>query len=619
MGALDASDASVLDPRRRTLSTILVCVMAVLAVRLFWLQVVRHEHFAKLSYSNQLQRERIPAPRGIIRARYGEKLVANTPVYQISVLPNRASRRRELLALACEWLRLDPAKVESDLDAWMKRYADGRDMTIVQAANKEQISVLRENRELLSFFRLAMRPRRFFPEGALGAHLFGYVGEVTDQEIGGSGGLERGDIVGRTGLEAAYEKYLRGVDGIRIVGISVEGQQVGEISGLMDGDEIERLGGARPSVPGCDVYLTIDLALQRAAEEAFQWERGALVAMDPRTGEILAMVSRPAYDPNMFIEGLSGDRWRELFDDPARPMFNRTVQAAYPPGSTFKSVTAYAALVNGRITEHAYQRPCLGGLLFGNRYFRCWQAKGHGSLALAGALIQSCDTYFYQLGEKLEVDELAAAARLFGLGRKTGIDLPSEVSGVVPDRAYLDRRFGKRGWTKGLMLNFSIGQGEILTTPVQLCAFTARVANGGRRIEPHVVKEIVGAGGETAFRADASAKPDPSIDRRALEIIRGALRGVVENERGTGRAAAIPNVAVAGKTGTAQNPHGEDHALFVAYAPAEDPTICLAIVMENAGHGGSMAAPIARRVLAAYFAEPEGPPAPSAVATAGRR
>ncbi len=190
---------------------------------------------------------------------------------------------------------------------------------------------------------------------------------------------------------------------------------------------------------------------------------------------------------------------------------------------------------------------------------------------------------------------------------------------MVPDRAYLDRRFGKRGWTKGLMLNFSIGQGEILTTPVQLCAFTARVANGGRRIEPHVVKEIVGAGGETAFRADASAKPDPSIDRRALEIIRGALRGVVENERGTGRAAAIPNVAVAGKTGTAQNPHGEDHALFVAYAPAEDPTICLAIVMENAGHGGSMAAPIARRVLAAYFAEPEGPPAPSAVATAGRR
>jgi penicillin-binding protein 2 len=618
MGALDARDASALDPRRRTLSMILVCVMAALVIRLFWLQVVRHDHFAKLSYSNQLQRERIPAPRGIVRARYGEKLVVNAPVYQISVLPNRAARRRELLALACEWLRLDPAKVESDLDAWMKRYADGREMTVIQAANKEQISVLRENRELLSFFKLAMRPRRYFPEGALAAHLFGYIGEATDQEIGGPGGLERGDIIGRTGLEAMYERYLRGVDGVRIVGISVEGQPVGEIAGLMDGDEIERLGGARPSVPGCDVHLTIDLALQRAAEEAFKWARGALVAMDPRTGEILAMVSRPVYDPNMFIEGLSGERWRELFEDPERPMFNRTVQAAYPPGSVFKPVTAYAALVNGRVNADAYQRPCPGGMWFGNRYFRCWQARGHGSLALRDALIQSCDTYFYQLGEKLDVDELAAVARLFGLGRKTGIDLPSEVSGVVPDKAYLDRRFGKRGWTKGLMLNFSIGQGEILTTPVQLCAMTARVANGGTRVEPHVVKEIVDADGAVVYRFRTAVERDPAIDRRAVEIIREALRGVVANDRGTGRAAGLPRVAVAGKTGTAQNPHGEDHALFVAYAPAEAPTICLAIVMENAGHGGAMAAPVARLVLAAHFAEPEGPPAPPALAAGGR-
>lgn len=604
----------MLEPRRRTLSTILVCVMAALVVRLFVLQVIRHEHYVKLSFSNQLQRERVNAPRGIIRARDGSKLVVNMPIYQIDLLPNRADRKREMLALACGWLGLDPEKTAGDLDAWMKRYPDGREMTIVQAANKEQISVIRENREMLSFFRLAMRPRRFYPEGTLAAHLFGYVGEVTDEELAKSDEFQQGDIRGRTGLETVFERLLRGKDGIRIVGISVEGTQVGDLGGLMDGDEIERLGGARNPLPGGDVQLTIDLGVQRAAEAAFQWERGALVAMDPRSGEILAMVSRPTYDPNMFIEGVSAETWRSLFEDPARPLFNRTVQAAYPPGSTFKLVTAYAALVNGRIGERTLQRPCNGGLRFGNRFFKCWRPEGHGALPLDGAIIQSCDTYFYQLGEKLEVDELAAAGRLFGLGRKTGIDLPSEVQGILPDKAYLDRRFGKRGWTKGLMLNYSIGQGEILASPVQLCAMTARFANGGQAVRPHVVSRILDAEGRLVYSARAAAQPIPGVDRRAVEFIRGAMRGVVADDRGTAHGAAIPGVAVAGKTGTAQNPHGQDHAIFVAYAPAENPTICIAIVMENAGHGGSMAAPVARQVMQAYFNPPEGPPAPADLA-----
>ena len=391
---LTVNDESVLDPRRRMLSMILVGAMALLMLRLFVLQVVRHEYYTKLSFSNQLQRERIIAPRGIIRARDGSKLVVNMPVYQISVLPNRAARRRELLSLASQWLKLDPAKVQEDLGAWMKRYPDGREMVVVQAANKEQISVLRENRELLSFFRLAMEQRRFYPEGLLAAHVFGYVGEVTDEELAKSGELEQGDILGRTGIEREYDKYLRGTDGIRIIGISVEGTQVGEVSTLMNEDEIERLGGARSPVPGAEIKLTIDLNVQRAAEAAFQCERGALIAMDPRSGDILAAVSRPTYDPNMFIEGVSDERWKQLFEDPAQAMFNRIVQAQYPPGSVFKLVTAYEALTTGIIDEHAFQHPCFGGLQFGNRYFKCWQKKGHGSLQLGMAIIQSCDVYF---------------------------------------------------------------------------------------------------------------------------------------------------------------------------------------------------------------------------------
>jgi penicillin-binding protein 2 len=608
---IDLHSESILDPRRRTLSMIVIGAMALLMIRLFVLQVVRHEYYTKLSFSNQLQRERIIAPRGIIRARDGSKLVVNMPVYQISVLPNRAAKRRELLSLACRWLKLDPAKVQGDLDAWMERYPDGREMVVVQAADKEQISILRENRDLLSFFRLAMEQRRFYPEGRLAAHVFGYVGEVTDEEVAKSDEFERGDVLGRTGLERQYEKYLRGTDGIRIIGISVQGTEIGEVSNLMSEDEIERLGGARAPVPGDEMLLTIDLNVQRAAEAAFQWESGALVAMDPRTGEILAAVSRPTYDPNMFIEGVSDEQWKQLFEDPAQAMFNRIVQAQYPPGSTFKLVTAYEALTSGKIDEHAYQHPCVGGLRFGNRYFKCWQAKGHGSLQIEDAIIQSCDVFFYQLGEKLSVDEFAAAGRLFGLGQKSGVDLPSEASGVIPDGAYLDRLFGKRKWSRGLLLNFAIGQGEILATPMQLCALAARFANGGKRIQPHIVSRIVDAEGKVVFKATTAATPIPGIDQNALGIVRNAMLGVVEGERGTGRASAIPNIAVAGKTGTAQNPHGNDHALFVAYAPADDPAICIAIVLENAGHGGSMAAPIAKQVLTAFF-NPLGSPGPLA-------
>jgi len=580
---------------------ILIGLIVLLVLRLFVLQVVRHEYYTKLSFSNQLLRERVIAPRGIIRARDGSKLVVNMPVYQISVLPNGAAKRRELLSLACEWLKLDPAKVQADLDAWIKRYPDGREMIVVQAADKEQISVLRENRDLLSFFKLTMEQRRYFPEGRLAAHVFGYVGEVSDEEVAKSDELVEGDILGRTGLELAYEKYLHGTDGIRIVGISVEGTEVGEVSGFMNENEIERLGGAHPSVPGDDMVLTIDLNVQRAAEEAFQCERGALVAMDPRTGEILAAVSRPTYDPNMFIAGVSDEQWKQLFDDPAHTMFNRIVQAMYPPGSIFKLVTAYAALTTGKITEHAYQRPCHGGLRFGNRYFKCWQAKGHGALQLDMAIIQSCDVFFYQLGEKLSVDDFAKAGRLFGLGRKTGIDLPSEASGVLPDQAYLDRRFGTRGWSRGLLLNYSIGQGEILVTPVQLCELAASFGNGGKRVNPHIVKMIVGPDGRAVFKAKADEVPIAGVEPTPLGFIREAMKGVVASDWGTGRAAAIAGIAVAGKTGTAQNPRGQDHAIFVAYAPADDPAICIAIVMENAGHGGSMAAPIAKRVLTAFF------------------
>ncbi len=245
--------------------------------------------------------------------------------------------------------------------------------------------------------------------------------------------------------------------------------------------------------------------------------------------------------------------------------------------------------------------PCYGGYQFGNRYFRCWKPEGHGYSNLTGAIVNSCDVYFYQLSERLKADDFAYAGRLFGFGRKTGIDLPSEARGILPDQAYYNRKFGKGKWTRGHLLNYSIGQGDALATPLQLCQMTAMIANGGKRVKPHLVDRIEDSEGSVVFKFDEAPEKVPQIDMSILRFIQRSMRLVVAGETGTGRGAAIPGVAICGKTGTAQNPHGKDHALFVAYAPEKDPEIALAIVLEHAGHGGAMAAPLARKIFSAYF------------------
>jgi penicillin-binding protein 2 len=304
-------------------------------------------------------------------------------------------------------------------------------------------------------------------------------------------------------------------------------------------------------------------------------DRGAAVAIDPRDGGILGMVSRPVYDPNEFSHGLSQESWLEMSRGGSNPMLNRAIQGIYPPGSTFKIVTVIAALRNGVVRPGSHMtQPCHGSYLFGGRSFGCWKPEGHGTLDLVGALEHSCDVYFYQLGLRLGLPRLEATARALGLGERTGVGLPQENSGLMPGPAWYDRRWGVGRWRKGVLLNLAIGQGEILVTPLQLALMTAEASGYGRALRPHVVLRV----------GDGTAGGD----------------GLVV-ESGTGTAARLPGVAVAGKTGTAQNPHGRDHALFVCYAPVEHPTIAMAIVVENSGHGGSVAAPLAGQVLRRLF------------------
>lgn len=315
------------------------------------------------------------------------------------------------------------------------------------------------------------------------------------------------------------------------------------------------------------------------------------------------MLSRPSFDLNLFGGVLPQDQWEKLHNDPQHPLFNRAIQSAYPPGSTLKMVTALAGLATGKVREEPTFDPCTGAYQFGNRVFKCWKEKGHGALDLGGAIVQSCDIYFYQLGGKIGLINWGLWAEKLGFGRRTGIDLPGEVSGLVPSPAYYDQRYeryDKEKWTRGMMLNIAIGQGEMLMTPIQMACYIAAIGNGGIIPRPHILKEVVEKG-RRLFQPTQQVHQIAGISPGDMEMIRRSLLGVVQGEHGTGARARVPGVQVAGKTGTAQNPHGEDHSWFIAFAPFEDPTIAVAAVVENAGHGGAVAAPLVQKVLKAHL------------------
>jgi penicillin-binding protein 2 len=397
------------------------------------------------------------------------------------------------------------------------------------------------------------------------------------------------------GIERQYEGYLRGVDGKRFVEVNALGRKA------------ELLGDKHPILPkrGADVTLTIDLDLQRAAEQAFQpGTRGAVVALDPRTGEVLALASKPNYDPNEFSTGITQARWDELSQGGNYPLFNRAIQAAYPPGSTLKPFVALAGLsVHAISSTTTFREPCFGFFQFGRRKFGCWDKNGHGWVALREGIARSCDVYFYQLGVRSGLDRISAFMKRLTMSDRTGIDLPQERRGLFPDAAWYDRRYGAGRWSKGLVLNLAIGQGEVSLTPLKLAQLTAVIASNGFLLRPRLLRNVTRDGVEVprAVPLQDSLRIDLGLTPGDLVAVRGAMVAVVNEAGGTGGQARVDSIVVAGKTGTAQNPHGDDHALFICYAPAANPEIAVAVLVENAGHGSSAAAPLAQKVLQAYF------------------
>lgn len=566
---------------------LVVLTLLVLAGRLFSLQYIQYDYYWRYAEENQLQRERIIAPRGLIKDRNAVVLVDNVPRFNVIVPSRDRAHVRETVFRLGEYLPLDTTIVFSRYRAWLKRNGT-LPFPIISNANKLQISFVRENYDMFPTLRVKTSSQRRYRNGEFASHLLGYVGEVSNRFLSQTTrrGYFAGDLIGKIGIEEICEEFLRGEDGQRVVAVTAHGAILGELNEL-----------TRAPVPGRDVLLTIDTRLQGRLESLIEpWESGAAVVMDVNDGSILAVVSLPNFDPNKFARGISQVEWNELFNAESKPLFNRFLRATYPPGSVLKIISAHANL------EYRIEDPddaivfCISAYRFGNRVFKCWKRGGHGWMNLMNGFVQSCDSYFYKIGEGIDVDELAASARDYGLGVRTGIDMPGEVRGLVPDRAYYNRRYGENKWTQGYVLNNVIGQGEFLVSVLQMVRVAASVANGGYLVQPHVIKQVDGES-EGVYRR----RRVPNMNATIITFLQKAMESVVQGERGTGRASRIRGITAAGKTGTSQNPHGDDHAWFVGYAPSDEPEIAIAVIVENAGHGGAVAAPIAGKFYMEYF------------------
>ena len=587
--------------RERNVTVVVAVAFGLVLLRLFMMQVVEGGRYRELSEENRIRVDILAAPRGEVRDRNGFLMADNVPSFTVTLDPldkvyvEDPARMEATIGRLAEILATDSTAISERVKK--ERRQSFLPVRLKRNAELKTVAFVAEHAADLPGVDVESEPLRRYPLGETGSHLLGYVAEISDKELENPtrAAYLRGDLIGKMGIERQYESRLRGEAGKRFVEVNAMGRKA------------ELLGDKRPILPkrGTDLTLTIDVNLQRAAEDAFQpGARGAVVAIDPRNGEVLALASKPNYNPNEFSTGISQERWALLSEGGNYPLFNRAIQAAYPPGSTLKPFVALGALDAGAIEPGTtFRETCDGAFQFGSRSFRCWNPDGHGTLALRDAVARSCDVYFYQLGIRVGLERLSAFMKRIGVSDRSGIDLPQERKNLFPDAAWFDKRYGAGRWSRGLILNLAIGQGEVLATPVKLAQLTAFLANGGTIVRPHVVKSLRGEvrpEDAAVTRSDSLRTADP-VSARAIASARAALEAVVNDAGATGGSAKVEGVRVAGKTGTAQNPHGDDHALFICYAPAEAPRIVVAVLVENAGHGSTAAAPIAQKVLQAFF------------------
>ena len=624
-GRLGGGDDPVTEGRIGIVAAGIVLAFLIFVVRLFQLQIIEGADLNDRSLRNFVRTVRLEAPRGEVVDREGRVIATNRPAFAIGVIPSELSAPNLTFEALGMLLESDSAELRESFgtprgrDRFQKVVLDG-DLPY------EKLGKVESHRYALPGVVTDNVPRRLYVEGKRAAHLLGSIGEIQKKQLESRrfAGYRAGEVVGQRGLESRLESHLRGRAGGRNLVVDVAGR------------EIEVLDEVEPA-PGGRVVLALDLDLQRAAEEAFLSLRtepltitdpetgektvlppepdrmGALVALDPRNGDVLALVSRPAYDPNAFAGGIDSETWSALMQHEWRPLQDRALSGQYPPGSTYKAIVAAAGLAEGEL-DPAEQVYCPGFYRLGRRTYRCWKRVGHGNVDLKDAIKHSCDVYFYELGVRLGIDRIAQFAKAFGLGRETGIDLPGESNGLVPSHEWKER-VRKQKWIKGETVSASIGQGYNLVTPIQLAVAYAALANGGTVVEPRVVLRLESWTGETLEERPPRLREQVPVKPAQLEQVRQALRATVMETRGTGGRARVEGLEVAGKTGTTQVVRLEqvegledheipvkyrDHAWFASFAPVEAPEIVVVVLVEHGGGGGAVAAPIAQKVLARF-------------------
>jgi len=590
-------DLDWLKKRLLPLMCVIAVVFAVLLGRLMFLQLVEGDTYYRLSSSNSIRLKDITPLRGFIYDRDGRLLVDNRPAFNLSITPKDAGNVEGVLKRLSVYTALPLEKLQDKWEA-SRKAPSFKPILLKQDIGRDLLAVLEARRYALPGVSVTIQPVRDYLFPGQAAHLLGYLGEIDTKELksGRFPHLKIGEYVGKFGVERSFESILGGRRGGRQVEVNSSGQVVRTLKTV-------------PASPGRDLYLTIDSTLQQVAEAALGEEAGAVVAINPNNGEVLALASAPTFNQNDFISGLSSKKWQALLANPQKPLTNKAIQGAYPPGSVYKIVTALAGLEE-KVIYPDTTFFCPGQFKLGRRTFRCWRRGGHGTVNLKKALAESCDVYFYQVGLRLGVDKIAHYANGCGLGRSTGIELVNENSGLIPTKAWKKNRTGI-SWQRGETVSISIGQGFNLTTPLQMAVLTAAVANGGTLYRPTVVQD----GLEQDSREDRKLGHIPA-GPNSLQQVKAGLWEVVNGARGTARIAQIPGVEVCGKTGTAQvftrktqsRLKEEDlekslrsHAWFVAYAPAEKAQIAVAVLVEHGAHGSSAAAPIGRKVIATYL------------------
>ena len=588
-----------------------IVVFSVILFKLFSLQYIHYEENFQRSENNRLRRIELIANRGYIYDRNGNVLVRNRPSYQIALqameMPKKKADRDSVFKRLLNIHDSSGVRLFDSLSldtAFQRiRWVRTRPVRILEDATMEQVAVIEEHSTELPGVSVIIESRREYPYGTLASHVLGYTSEISEDQLKlpEYESYSQGDRIGQKGLEQEYDKEFRGVNGMKLVEVNASGREVRALSDV---------GALIEPVPGLHMVSTIDLKLQKVAEAAIpDTAKGALVAIDPRNGEILAMVSSPRLDPNIFsLKRRERNRgWAHVALDTMRPLNNRAISGVYPPASIFKLVTAGAGLESGIISETKYYpKSCTGGYQYGARYQKCWGV--HGNLNVVHALRLSCDVYFYQAGLEIDMARINEFARRFGYGEKLlGVDIPGERAGWLPDSASFNQRNKRLGWrwARGLILNLSIGQGQMVT-PLQQAVFVGSLATNKGVYRPHFMKELRDDQGNVVRRFEPEIIRPGTMKPETHRVLMAAMDSVVNHPGGTGKRGAVPGIRVGAKTGSGEWKKGQKtHAWYAAVAPLEDPQIAVAVIMEAAGGGGAVAAPIARKVLMAFFGKEE--------------